>query len=723
MGRPSKKGSKFRGKRSSRLYVRFAVFLLVLASPWAFLHFRHGRPSNSGGGAGDVKGQPSKQALLLQHSNTTWAEKGLTSHRTSEWITRTVRDTLSSIKGFHVNSDDQESEWNAGEISFHVASNNCDSVCQSAGKVCARDWFVFLDRCDIAKKVFPEGTCSFAFYPDMPFYDKTTKEIFVSKDTKLDPPTCDAAPLGGRSAERLCPCVPTSHARAAAEVKAEKNVLEIMKKIITEQNAQERLERSRGVTNGIELDVYGKQVSSSLLNDLQYGRVSFLKSKMGDTCEMTCKASSLKCSSRWFRYLNKCEVLLAAWPQKSNGEYFKNCGNQFYGHDLPGLQEEMQLLLLNNDINGFPTNCGGRGDRTSRICPCSYKYPNTKSTYHTVFNVQSKQYFEWQSRYNVFWHKQVGQPGKITRLLSMGGAWPTDGNPHPVGDHLMKEVPTHIAPQYDYRIDSYVAYNKPLSITHWLQTTEVKEDIIIIIDPDCAYINKMDIQVDEGAPVSTQGYYSFKDENSIEMQIAKHYCKGICKHYDPIAVPVVIHKNDLARLAPLWLTYTEAIRKDREGPNKWPIEWNDNRFTVNRIEWVAEMFGYVLAAAHLDLRHEIMDLQLVPSVHKKLTPGVPFLHFHVRIETADHQTWSKGVDHAGQKFPWPVAEGTDEVTTRLLHALHDAYEALGETKRMKENKWDNYFSEWANPSNEVERRRLLSLHSVSSSLPSNFTIL
>ena len=143
-----------------RLYVRFAVFLLVLASPWAFLHFRHGRPSNSGGGAGDVKGQPSKQALLLQHSNTTWAEKGLTSQRTSEWITRTVRDTLSSIKGwleafllfrhactgFHVNSDDQESEWNAGEISFHVASNSCDSVCQSAGKVCARDWFVFLDR-------------------------------------------------------------------------------------------------------------------------------------------------------------------------------------------------------------------------------------------------------------------------------------------------------------------------------------------------------------------------------------------------------------------------------------------------------------------------------------------------------------------------------------------------------------------------------------------------
>jgi hypothetical protein len=73
----------------------------------------------------------------------------------------------------------------------------------------------------------------------------------------------------------------------------------------------------------------------------------------------------------------------------------------------------------------------------------------------------------------------------------MGGKWPTDPTPHPTGDHLMKEVPTHIAPQvsfvsyrsllsliglfcliadeevpthiapqYDYSIDNYIAYNK-----------------------------------------------------------------------------------------------------------------------------------------------------------------------------------------------------------------------------------------------------------------------
>jgi hypothetical protein len=37
------------------------------------------------------------------------------------------------------------------------------------------------------------------------------------------------------------------------------------------------------------------------------------------------------------------------------------------------------------------------------------------------------------------------------------------------------QVPTHIAPVYDYSIDRYTAYNKPLAITHWLQNTQVQQ--------------------------------------------------------------------------------------------------------------------------------------------------------------------------------------------------------------------------------------------------------
>ena len=89
--------------------------------------------------------------------------------------------------------------------------------------------------------------------------------------------------------------------------------------------------------------------------------------------------------------------------------------------------------------------------------------------------------------------------------------------------------------------------------------------------------------------------------------------------------------------------------------------------------WVAEMFGYVIAAAHLDLRHEISNLQVinqschypgtfvalnaipvctvdvisqnfefaltncihmqaVPSVDKDLHPSIPIIHFLTNME-------------------------------------------------------------------------------------------
>jgi hypothetical protein len=88
--------------------------------------------------------------------------------------------------------------------------------------------------------------------------------------------------------------------------------------------------------------------------------------------------------------------------------------------------------------------------------------PTTSATFHTVFNVQSTRYFEWQSRYFMFWAKvaprfaarswlvdsalltrtplqqQAQQPGEVTRLLSANN-----------GDHLMDTVKTHVAPPWD----------------------------------------------------------------------------------------------------------------------------------------------------------------------------------------------------------------------------------------------------------------------------------
>lgn len=72
-------------------------------------------------------------------------------------------------------------------------------------------------------------------------------------------------------------------------------------------------------------------------------------------------------------------------------------------------------------------------------------------------------------------------------------------------------------------------------------------------------------------------------------------------------MPVLIHRKDAERLAPLWLKWTELIRNDTEdGDLKWDPEWKKVSFS-----WTAEMFGYVFAACELGLRHDMWtDLQV-----------------------------------------------------------------------------------------------------------------
>jgi len=593
-------------------------------------------------------------------------------------VTEAVRQALSGVP-LRVSTDQQQEEWDQALVSFMMGAGSCAEVCGE--RECARDWIAHVDACAVVDKVLPGGTCEKSMRADLPQHSGAVAGGWlVSADSKGNPPTCNVGP-GPGGAERLCPCVPKARKEGGKGIVAVKNVLiKILKAKV-------------GEAPGVGFD---------RLQDVEANRVSFFRGTNGEACETVCKNQELRCSASWFEHVNHCEALLAAFPTGKGGEYLSSCDSNFYGGDLPGYQTDKNLLLLNNDPAGFATTCAATAKRTSRLCPCVYRYPNQKVTYHTVYSVQSKQYFEWQSRYLHFWHKQVGQPGKITRLLAMGGAWPRDPKPHPFGDHLMRQLPTHIHPEYDPRIDTYTAYNKPLGIAHWLQTTKVEEDVIIILDPDCAIIEKAEFPVEEGAPIAQPGYYKFNDPKSYEVQILNHYCKGVCTHYDPIAVPVIIHRNDLDRLAPLWLRYTEDIRRDRQGPNKWPIEWNDNKFVVNRIEWVAEMFGYVLAAAHLDLRHEIRDLQMVPSVHRKILPKAPVLHFHVPVETSDKKRWSKGDEDAGNKLIWPVAPGTDAVITRLLTALHDAHEAVGVTQLSKDHKWRGYWNMFYNEAHDSE---------------------
>lgn len=55
-----------------------------------------------------------------------------------------------------------------------------------------------------------------------------------------------------------------------------------------------------------------------------------------------------------------------------------------------------------------------------------------------------------------------------------------------------------------------------------------------------------------------------------------------CPQVDALAVPIVIHRDDLEAIAPLWLSITEQIRKDKA---TWDPAWNHERYACLCPDW------------------------------------------------------------------------------------------------------------------------------------------
>jgi len=388
-------------------------------------------------------------------------------------------------------------------------------------------------------------------------------------------------------------------------------------------------------------------------------RTSFHEARQGQSCFDACGERELACQSLWFELLNSCAVLRAAFPAA------RECSEGFYGRDLPAFRPEDSTLLVNQKPRVYAASCGGKHSKTRRVCACGFRKggPTSSRTFHTVYNVQPSRHFEWQVRYMHLWFRQAGMPGAITRLLTANGP-----------DSLMGQVPTHVAPPpHNPRDPGYSPYNKPSAVAHWLAQAQPTEDVVLVIDPDCMFVSRMEVVVEEGAPIAQQAFYNFDvDSDDPPMQIARRYCRN-CTFLDPIAVPIIIHRRDLARIAPLWLQKTMEIRNDRAN---WPNCWDNRTCHGTGLGWTAEMFGYVFAASELGIRHEIWDLQVVPPVHKEVITSI--IHYHVEVPLPDGRVWYKHADDACCRIPWPVPPDTDNVTRTVISKLHQAHELLGD---------------------------------------------
>lgn len=319
-----------------------------------------------------------------------------------------------------------------------------------------------------------------------------------------------------------------------------------------------------------------------------------------------------------------------------------------------------------------------------------------KKDFHVVHSCESSEYFGYQSltNYHAFLKSQPNDRAEHTRLL-------TSSEP----DDLMSIVPTFQARRHPFS-KRYSPVNKPDSLIKWFAAGFPEEEIIVLIDPDNFLVRDMSDYVTRttnGHPVAQAAWFH---GNSLVQEIWEEFCEANCDwKVDAVGVPIVIHKDDLEAIAPLWRHYTILMSYASQSNHTFSEHYKNIQ-----IGWGAEMLGYVAAAAHLGIRHEIeRGMQMrdvdgrrekeytdkIPMVHMGrawVPPTSPLAGLYGHTEGKDfsrfgQQIWCKCNYTAADIIPWPLPdEGVDFVSRETITLMHEAMEKFGPIPKSKYRK-------------------------------------
>lgn len=215
-------------------------------------------------------------------------------------------------------------------------------------------------------------------------------------------------------------------------------------------------------------------------------------------------------------------------------------------------------------LAGAPGTGSGGGAHAPR--------PAAAANIHTVFLTDCSLYSDWQTLAMVYGWRESGQAGPLTRVACCSDAERAAYDPA-----LLPLVTTHFAPSYTTHPvtgDHYPAYNKPAGVIHWLDRVTPAEEWLVVLDSDMILRRPFDpaeLNLTRGWATGARYDYLIGVDN----ELAEHHIPRAPRIMDDLAGPrgrradrvggfYVAHRDDLKRIAPLWLKYAEDVRADPE---------------------------------------------------------------------------------------------------------------------------------------------------------------
>jgi len=242
---------------------------------------------------------------------------------------------------------------------------------------------------------------------------------------------------------------------------------------------------------------------------------------------------------------------------------------------------------------------------------------------HAVASIERGTYNVWQAELLAYSWRRAGINDPLTFLCAGGEVDIEGAESVAVRNHSYGE--DNLPPNAGY----YPPWNKPFGLLEWLQSTNPASESVLILDPDMVAVEQIgQIRAVRGRPLA-EGPWWWMGPSLTDPAI-----RARSRNPDLVAsvgVPMLIHADDLREVIPGWLRKIHELRVDAAA----------GRPGVPADPWVAEMTGYVLAAADLGLEHRLHRFTCRPLIHYFGAPPSAFCLSPYPWSKYDYQPWSE----------------------------------------------------------------------------------
>jgi hypothetical protein len=266
--------------------------------------------------------------------------------------------------------------------------------------------------------------------------------------------------------------------------------------------------------------------------------------------------------------------------------------------------------------------------------------------YHVVFSTDCSPYQHWQSYLVFYTAMKVRQPGHVTRIAS--GCDPEEAQAmqkwfNDDVQFLSSRFHLQLTPKFSTLLDEngnpigdYKFFNKPYGLKYWLENSEllqfdpttkhfpdsVHNDVVILIDPDMALLRPITSDFsDPRETVIGKGRQKHKlaDKVAAGQPFAQTYGFGaqwarldLAKIAGADSPAITVSAEDGRLYYPAGPPYLATVIDMYNIALKW------SEFVPKVYEQyphlLAEMFAFSIAAAHLELPHQLVDSLMVSDV-------------------------------------------------------------------------------------------------------------